>query len=54
MQAKLDFLLDRSGPFTTEKVQILDQLTNSMKTNAPDVHIYFISRLKMLIRYGGI
>lgn len=39
MQSKLEYLLDRSQPFTQEKVQILDQLTNSMKTNAPDVFI---------------
>jgi hypothetical protein len=37
MEAKLNYLLDRSQAFGSDKVEILDQLTNSMKNNAPDV-----------------
>lgn len=41
MQQKLNYLLDRNQPFTSDKVEILDQLTNSMKVNAPDVIIFY-------------
>ena len=54
MEAKLNFLIDQSQPFTIEKVQILDQLTNSMKINAPDVKfIINIYRPNKPIKYGG-
>jgi len=38
MEAKINFLLDRSTPFTPEKVQILDQLSVSIRSNASDVY----------------
>jgi hypothetical protein len=41
MQAKLSYLVDRSTPFTNEKVELLDQLTNSIKNNLSDVKMYF-------------
>lgn len=52
MEPKINFLIDRTQPFTIEKVQILDQLTNSMKINAPDVKIFYYYRQNKHIKYG--
>lgn len=54
MEAKLNYLIDRTQPFTQEKVQILDQLTNSMKTNAQNViKFVYIFRPNKHIKFGG-
>lgn len=52
MEAKLKYLLDRSEPFSAEKVQILDQLTNSMKLNSPDVIRCIKFRQNKPTKYG--
>ncbi len=53
MEQKLNYILDRTQPFTTEKVQLLDQLTNSMKINAPDVILVSNHRQNKPTRYGA-
>lgn len=37
MEQKLSFLLDRTQPFTQERVALLDQLTVAMNSNSPQV-----------------
>ncbi len=53
MEQKLNYLLDRTQPFNADKVLLLDQLTNSMKINAPDVILVSKHRQNKLTKYGG-
>lgn len=53
MDKKLNFLLDKSTPFDSEKVAFLDTLTKAIQENSPDVRMQVLFRRKKLMRYGG-
>lgn len=52
MEQKLSFLLDRTQPFSSDRVQLLDQLTIAMNTNSPQVTL-FLHRPDRLTKFGG-
>jgi len=52
MQAKMNFLLDRSLPFDSHKAQLLDELTYAIKNNTANV-LGFGCRAKMQTKVGG-
>lgn len=52
MDQKLNYLLDKSIPFDGEKVRLLDNLTQVIQSNSPEVAAS-LCRQKKLMRFGG-
>lgn len=53
MEQKLNYLLDRSQPFTQERVKLLDQLTEQMYKGGSNVSTLLMYRQLKHTKFGS-